>query len=146
MMDTTADSKMIGTLNFSISFMLYPPSLYAISELGDASGVLKEPDRMHRWAQDDRARTDIVLHTGHDGNRCKNVDQRGIVHELRQNHAENEHDRNNQDHIVQSKDTGKTTGQEIARAAVRHGSRDGKHEAHHEDQRPIDCLIHFSLI
>mgnify|MGYP000541471302 CR=1 FL=1 len=33
MMDTTADSKMIGTLNFSISFMLYPPSLYAISEL-----------------------------------------------------------------------------------------------------------------
>ena len=52
MMDTTADSKMIGTLNFSISFMLYPPSLYAISELGDASGVLKEARQDRRAAKD----------------------------------------------------------------------------------------------
>ena len=51
MMDTTADSKMIGTLNFSISFMLYPPSLYAISELGDASGVLKEARQDASMAQ-----------------------------------------------------------------------------------------------
>ena len=51
MIDTTADSKMIGILNFNISFMLYPPSLYAINELGDASGVLKEARQDASMAQ-----------------------------------------------------------------------------------------------
>lgn len=42
MIDTMVDNSSSGAPNLTISFMVYPPSLYAIRELGEESGVLKE--------------------------------------------------------------------------------------------------------